>query len=663
MDETVQARIAAATDKGATIQILEGLLALYGGQPVGDELRERLVVKLNDPATVLKREQLLLRLLKSPDQDKVRAATARLAALLKDARRPELAAIYYRKLAADLADQPCLDGQTGSQLVAAIPADSAVRQYLADPKPWPVGIVEAKTGGKPLANNRQQRPFELDLHGDPGPFFKDVTVMLDGQQSSVVAQDGLGNERFRVSLAESQGGRRGPGFAYNGYNNPALNYSAVYGDLLLVWMGHHIIALDTLRGKESPGNRVLWSQDLQQTLANAPNQVPGTPHAVNVPWGLPRYVASYSYGRPIGNMGPPSDKGVCFQRFRDLVCVDPLTGEELWTRKNLPLGCDLFGDDEVLIAAPTEGGEAWVLRALDGELLGKRTVPPLEQRMASIGRLLLTWQPENGKQVAKLTDLWENKIVWSRPIDNNSKGYLAGQEALGIFEPGGRFSLIRIADGQVLVDHEKLHLENSLNSIYLFASPDAYVLVTNGAPTRNGQNENIQPAPGGLNQQLVSGRVYGFDRVAGKRLWGPVRIDQYGLVLSQPAQLPVLTFARHVHRATPNGQPDARTSMLCIDKRSGRIVFNDDKVLASPISNYEQVGDRADSTVSLLLPNKTVTLKFTDQEPPPETPQQQAGKAKPGASKLKSAAEAIGKVLEGALRPLDPAAPGEKDED
>lgn len=194
-------------------------------------------------------------------------------------------------------------------------------------------------------------------------------------------------------------------------------------------------------------------------------------------------------------MGPPSDKGVCFQRFRDLVCVDPLTGEELWTRKNLPLGCDLFGDDEVLIAAPTEGGEAWVLRALDGELLGKRTVPPLEQRMASIGRLLLTWQPENGKQVAKLTDLWENKIVWSRPIDNNSKGYLAGQEALGIFEPGGRFSLIRIADGQVLVDHEKLHLENSLNSIYLFASPDAYVLVTNGAQRATAKTKTSNPPP------------------------------------------------------------------------------------------------------------------------------------------------------------------------
>ncbi len=293
---------------------------------------------------------------------------------------------------------------------------------------------------------------------------------------------------------------------------------------------------------------------------------------VNVPWGPPRYVPIYSYGRPIGNLAPPSDQGVCFQRFRDLVCVEPASGDVLWTRKNVPLGCELFGDDEVLIAAPPEGGEALVLRLLDGELLGKRAVPPMENRMRTLGRLLLTWQPEDGKQVVKLSDLWNEKVLWTRNVTFGAKGALAGEDALGIFEPGGKvgkFSLIRISDGKVLVDQEKLEPENSLLGIYLLASPDAYILVTNGSPTNIPQNESIQAAPGGLYNQLINGRLYGFDRQTGKRLWGPVRIDQQGLVLNQPGQLPILTFARHIHHSANNGQSDARTSLLVIDKRWG----------------------------------------------------------------------------------------------
>ncbi len=192
-------------------------------------------------------------------------------------------------------------------------------------------------------------------------------------------------------------------------------------------------------------------------------------------------------------------------------------------------------------------------------------------------------------------------------------------------------------------------------AIHLIPSPDAMVLVTNGAPTNVEHNEHILPVPSGFNNNpLINGRIYGFDPATGKRLWGAVKIHQYGLVLSQPNRLPALTFVRIVHHATQNGQPDTKTGVLCVDRRSGRIVFQDDKVLSNAINNWEEVGDPGDGTVTIMLPpTKTVTLKFTDKEVPPEaktTKQENAAEASPA----KTAAEALGKALEGVLKPLTP---------
>ncbi len=204
MDGVVQARLEAASQESSP-QALKDLLALFGSHPAADEIRERIVSRLTTPDTMLAREQILLRLLQSPDPVRVRSAVARLAILLKDAQRPELAAIYYRQLAGPLAELICLDGQTGNELVAALPAANALRTLLVDPKPWPTGLVEVPKGvaGKTLSGSHHQRSTDLEIHGKTEPFFHDVNIALDPQQQAVVAEDGLGGERFRVSLNEA----------------------------------------------------------------------------------------------------------------------------------------------------------------------------------------------------------------------------------------------------------------------------------------------------------------------------------------------------------------------------------------------------------------------------------------------------------------------------
>jgi hypothetical protein len=332
------------------------------------------------------------------------------------------------------------------------------------------------------------------------------------------------------------------------------------------------------------------------------------PRPLDVPWGPPRLIPNDAAGHPIGATGPVNDGGVCFQRLRELYSVNPLTGETIWMRKNVPAGSDLFGDEELLFVVPPDGSPALVLSAINGELLGRRSIPPLDQRMATLGRYVLVWTSDDGVATVSLQDPWQEdgkQIVWSRKFARGSKGCVVPQEAVGVLEPSGAFALLHLPDGKPVVE-EKLDPENALNSIYLLRSAEQYLLMTNSPPERP---QTFAAAPGGTNDPPVSGRLYAFSRATGKKMWPkPAFIDQYGLVLTQPSELPVLTFMRHATMVAGG----TKTSVLCIDKRSGDTLYHNDN-LGLMINSYEFVADRDKSTVSLNLPGASIVLSFTNE--------------------------------------------------
>ena len=81
--------------------------------------------------------------------------------------------------------------------------------------------------------------------------------------------------------------------------------------------------------------------------------------------------------------------------------------------------------------------------------------------------------------------------------------------------------------------------------------------------------------------------IYAFDRKSGEKLWPrPVVVQQQGLVLTQPCELPLLFFLSTRHRNTPAGQPEARAIVQVVDKRNGRVWFKRDD-LPLMITNFD----------------------------------------------------------------------------
>ncbi len=148
---------------------LRAFLSYFGSHPTADEAREQLLATLPAETPLLEREQFLRKLESSANPERVRRAVARLAKLLLDAGREDDASVYYARLAGPWADLVCLDGKTGREIVADLPAPAEIRTQSLDQDTWPTGLVKKEA----LRNQPgpSYRSFGVELRGPKGPFF------------------------------------------------------------------------------------------------------------------------------------------------------------------------------------------------------------------------------------------------------------------------------------------------------------------------------------------------------------------------------------------------------------------------------------------------------------------------------------------------------------
>ena len=338
-------------------------------------------------------------------------------------------------------------------------------------------------------------------------------------------------------------------------------------------------------------------------------------------WGAERFQFTH------GIVGPVSEHGVYFIKGRQLICAELLSGAIIWTRTGLPPNCELFGDRHHLFVVPFKSDEALVINPHDGASIGKRPISPRENRVTTLGGNVLIWQLEEGKFTLRLRDLFTQTDLWSRDISSDAKGRMVGSDEIAFLQQDGKFEILSVRDGKTRVA-AKLEPERALTGIYVFRSADQYLLVTNrnqNTPTPDGVhitkvNLGAAPAP------LITGRVYAFHRQTGQAIWpGPATITRYSLPLRQPSQVPLLVFLRQVSTVNSRNSnaPSQRTELICLDRRTGRRVFQqtrDDGLGGTSVFNVQARPDK--HLVELQLSSRSFQFRFTAQHMPPEPPAQ-----------------------------------------
>ena len=344
-----------------------------------------------------------------------------------------------------------------------------------------------------------------------------------------------------------------------------------------------------------------------------------------------------------------------------MIALDPLSGKPLWVRRNVAPGSTLFGDDRFLFVLPPGKEEALVFRTSDGGLLGKRSIPhgeplsptvdemllfalggqagwlgndllsatsaPFERtRLATLGHRILVWHKEDGHAILELFDPWQQRSVWPpRKFSLEAKASVAGHEVVGVLEPDGSFTLLCLADGGT-ISEMKLKPEAALAEIFLVRLGEQYFLMTNNRPPEANAPLSPQRMSGTLSHAISSGRVHAFD-LSGRLMWDePAEIQNQCFLLNQPARLPLLTFACKSYARTDNVSRGSTTSLLCLDRRSGRKVFED--LALDPAGNVFAVeGDPRNNTITLHTGREKITLTLTDKPivPVPDKAAQSSG--------------------------------------
>lgn len=612
IDQAINERLSAAVAAAGPVP-LRDFLRYFGGLPRGDSTwgdaaREHLADRLATGGAWLEAEGLLRQSEQSSDEARRRGAVARLATMLTRAGRPEDAAGYYRRLETEWPEAVCLDGKTGRQLVAEAEQDARLAQRLRASDTWPAGLVESSTNERPTPPTQY---FPAELQGSRDLAAGGFTIELTQDRQSLLGRDGNGLPLWRGALTDPSGQMLAS-------INPTVLQARCAGHLVLVSMGQHILAIDTLADAAAGVGKVIWMRELGESLPGIPLQTGVQVRQMELPWGQRRNVISDAFGRSVGGLGPITSSYFCVQRGRDLSALDPLTGEVLWVRQDIEPGSEVFGDDDLVFVVPPNDTEALVLRGLDGLELGKRAVAPANHRLVALGRRIVNWDSGDMRETFRMIDAWSEAEIWRRDFASGSKAFQLGEQVLAVVEPEGRFALVNLADGRLLID-SPIEPEPQLTDVFLMASPTRWLLFTNRFFPNHQNGVSIHPLPNGFNNPLINGLAYGFDRESGEKVWGGVPIDKQGLALVQPTELPIVVLASRIYerRAPRTGSTAPFTSILCLDKRNGRIVHHER--FEGHIAVIETAADPQQNKIDLKLQSKSVTLNFTDQPlPPPE---------------------------------------------
>lgn len=572
--------------------VMRQFFSYFGDQATVARLRDRYVQDLVNDGNLREAEPYLLDIAESKDRSRAADAYVQLATLLVSAGRREDAAACYRVLRRSFGSEE-VGGTSVEELVDRAASDPELAAHFAATSPWPGEVVKAEV----IPRNLESTGVQLELTRAGGPFLDEVTLEIDPGRQEFMARDGLGRPKFRVPLTAARRNNRttyGSGI-----------WARAYGRLLVVQVGSLVFAVDAIEAEKDGRGRIVWQHDLGDGAGNGP-EMRMQVHGANNRRARPQL---FENGQAAGGIWPVGSRQLCLQRGKKLLAIDVTTGEILWTRLNMPVASEIFGDDEYTFVMPLSGREAVVLRTLDGQKQEARKVAD-NSRLTTLGRTVVSYTTLNSKPRLRVFDAWTDEELWSREFSPKSKVELIEADEIAVMEPQGRFVVYSLADKRVVIDRE-VPAEPELSGLQVFRLEDRYVVVACRPLQRRG-TMNLHPLSTYLrSSQVIQGRTFALDRRTGEELWTG-KIGPTAIVHNQPSRLPLLVFAVITNEPQPGGGPNhSATIVHCLDTRNGRILAEHRLDRAS--GSLAVIGNLEEHTLEVRTPERSLVLSFGEK--------------------------------------------------
>jgi outer membrane protein assembly factor BamB len=598
------------------ISDLRTYLGNFGGLPGTDGMRRQLVRRLLERNEPLDVEIELFRLNSSRASESQAAAAILLTQWLIDQGRHEEGATMARSIEQQWSKAAAVDGRTPREwLERWRPELSEVASQSIPSGRVTVEDLPATAANRPEITRRAQAEYQLGLRKlrleqVAGPRLGPSQWLIAQDGSRLVGRDGTGQDSFRFNASRRSALRRFGG-------NSDMVQAAQLGDLLYVTLGGQIVAIDTRERGENDKSDIVWQSNPSSRFAvGAPRTVRRNAPPLYHAWSQRRRMPGAAGGL-VATLGPATPNGVVFQDQQQLRCADPASGETLWSRNDIPVGCELFGDDEFVLAADPEGKALYVLRMSDGELVEKRSLPETPWLLTSgrnVAVLAETKGDGRSRKMLQIIDAVSGKALMEQEFDAGVRMTTLEPNLLAIVEPGGEFQLIDVRTTDTLIT-QKLALASAPRSISMFPAGERLFLCVSGPA----QQQSSRPI--GLDYPLVDGQVYAFDLRDGRMQWpGPAVIESRGIALNQPTDIPLLVFVDRVVKRDAGGS-GTKLRLLCLDRDTGATIYRNDDLPDTSGGQFRIRATRgAAPAVDIEMNAKTIRFRMSNEPRSPEPP-------------------------------------------
>ncbi len=611
---------------------LRHLLGLYGAIPIGDELRLALAEKLAEVEEWRAEAELLISDLiedstTAPAHIQAHALALEVELLTAVGRTRE-AAKFTAKLLARHPNEVLANNKPAHEWAAD--KLHALQEQPGTIPSWPKGKVlldRAEASFSSTSYTYAFRNRQTAGATEPG-----VRVFYDSRMRQVIVKDPYGHTELSMRV----------GYFLNSGSWPFR--VAHRGHLTLINVGFEVLLIDRLTGRNSR-ETLRWRADGNAVTVRRSGVTSRiTTSTLRGEWGGAFYrPMDQATKTAMGRVGPFLSHGIVYQKLRELVCVDPISGELLWSRGGFDPGCDIFGDNERLYVIEPDREEVIILRTWDGTELGRRPAPPATQRWMTLGGRVLTCRKAGNELILALRDLWEQEDVWQRKVPTSSLLAEVSDHEFAVADRNGKITIVQLADGKPVIEHQGDPLNDNHDRLYVMPSSRDYLIVLSAPTKMVGTDSFSSPIP--WRCPLVTGRLLALDRKDGSPLWeSDAKIAGYAVPLDQPAESPVLLLMRQRSGRTQvrSSNSGSRPSIICVDRRFGNALLKEETVLRANV--YFIVVDPAKQRVEVRVSPKRLTFQFTDQ---PQTEKRTPLKMElRNTLKVSGAIENVGRIAE-----------------
>ncbi|MHC4880476.1 MAG: PQQ-binding-like beta-propeller repeat protein, partial [Planctomycetota bacterium] len=352
------------------------------------------------------------------------------------------------------------------------------------------------------------------------------------------------------------------------------------GRLLILRIGTELYGITPYADNGEPRAQLRWTLDMADGNRLSKHQlrqaVPGFRAEDLTPFD--------AFDRPMAQVGPVCAGYLCYRDRGQLICLDPETGQQVWSRAEVTGDVECCGDERSVWLIDEDSGDVTQLNAIDGAERGRFRFNGIAgmpgapdgrpDRLLSVqrGRALIargsdSTQAFSLKHLA-VVDLSHQTTVWSIDTAVSDVIFAVGRHWVGLLNDEGRLQLRDIQTGHIVATHQVAR-PASVRSAGCCSDERSHIVALS-SETDAGFQAVGEPRFG-YRSPLVNGQLIAIDAFDGRLLWQQ-RVSGERFPLDQPRSLPVLVLSSRPEQAG-GGAGNGGHVLRFMDRRNGETLM------------------------------------------------------------------------------------------